>query len=602
MVFRILLFVFLFLSAVSIFGQESRLAAEYFRYGEYDKAAVLYHQLYKSSRNTGFFVQYYKSLLFAERYDEAMNAVDDHLKSNPRDIHINILKGNLYERTGNLNDAEKYYQIAIDRIGNNNINVINVANTFLDFSKYDHAISAYKIGSGSGQDPSAFYRRIGDIYSMKGDSENMVEYYLLFLESNPNINQANVIKNNLTRQLGTGDFKNLELKLIRKIQDNPDNILFIDLLSWVYIQSDDYERAFRQITALDRRFNEDGNRVYRMAEDAKRAGQYQMAARAYKYLIDNKEPNSPFFMASASNYLTVMSDLIKLDTTTTRDDLEHLEELYNKFIGIYGINSRSAFLVLGLAELQALYLDEIDKSIEFLHDFVGRRNIDQENKARAKLALGDYYLIKGEVWEASLLYSQVDKAFTEGELGETARFKNGKLYYYSGDFEWAQIIFNILKPATTRLISNDAIEASVFISEAMGEDSISLPLMMFAEGELLVFQNKFDKAISKFDSVNFLFPDNNIEDYIWYQKAQIFKKLKNFEMARIMLTQIIDKYPEKLKADDAIFELAEIYEKVYGDPVRAKELYEKLFMEYPFSTKAIEARNKFRDIYDEPLP
>ncbi|MDV7396893.1 hypothetical protein RZS08_36180, partial [Arthrospira platensis SPKY1] len=82
MVFRILLFVFLFLSAVSIFGQESRLAAEYFRYGEYDKAAVLYHQLYKSSRNTGFFVQYYKSLLFAERYDEAMNAVDDHLKSN----------------------------------------------------------------------------------------------------------------------------------------------------------------------------------------------------------------------------------------------------------------------------------------------------------------------------------------------------------------------------------------------------------------------------------------------------------------------------------------------------------------------------------------
>jgi tetratricopeptide (TPR) repeat protein len=602
MVFRIILLIFSFLFAVYAFGQENRLAAEYFRYGEYDKAAALYFQLYKSSNNTSYFVEYYKSLLFSERYDEAMKAVDNHLKSNQRDIHINILKGHLYERTQRPEEAEKYYQIALDKIGNNNINVIQVGNTFLDFAKYDHAVSAYKIGSRSGQDPSVFYRRIGDIYSMKGDSDNMVDYYLLFLESDPNVSQANAIKNNLARQLGISGFKSLETKLIRKIQENPDNVLFIDLLSWVYIQADDYERAFRQITALDRRFSENGNRVYRLAEDAKRAGQYQMAAKAFKYIIDNKETNSPFFMNSASSYLAVMSDIIKLDTNTTRADLIHLEELYNNFIGIYGISSRSSFLVLGLAELQALYLNEIDKAIGLLHDFIERRNVDQENKAKAKLALGDYYLIKGEVWEASLLYSQVDKAFTEGELGETARFKNAKLYYYTGDFEWAQIIFNILKPATTRLISNDAIEASVFISEAMGEDSLNTPLMMFAGAELLVFQNRFNEAIAKFDSVNYVFPDNNIEDYIWYQKAQIYKKLKNFEMAKTMLNQIIEKYPDKLKADDAIFELAEIYEKVYVDPLKAKDLYEKLFMEYPFSTKAIEARNKFRDLYDEPLP
>ena len=198
-----------------------------------------------------------------------------------------------------------------------------------------------------------------------------------------------------------------------------------------------------------------------------------------------------------------------------------------------------------------------------------------------------------------LLYSQVDKSFVEGELGEIARYKNGRLYYYNGDFEWAQIIFDILKPATSRLISNDAIETSVFITETMGEDSVSVPLTMFAAAELLIFQNKFDAAMSKLDSINLLFIDNNLEDDIWFQKAEIFKKLKNFELAKKMYEQIINKYPTELKADNAIFELAGLYEQVFDDKEKAKQLYEKLFFDYPFSTLAIESRKKFRTLNGE---
>jgi tetratricopeptide (TPR) repeat protein len=350
---------------------------------------------------------------------------------------------------------------------------------------------------------------------------------------------------------------------------------------------------------LDRRFNEDGGKVYSLAEDAKRAEQYRMAAKSYKYILDNKEPNSPFFIVSASNYLSLMSNIIKLDTTTTKQELLDLKSLYDKFIEIFGISTRSFFLVLGQAELQALYLSEPDSAINLLQNALNRDNIDMESKAKAKLALGDYYIIKDEVWEASLLYSQVDKSFVEGELGEIARYKNGRLYYYNGDFEWAQIIFDILKPATSRLISNDAIETSVFITETMGEDSVSVPLTMFAAAELLIFQNKFDAAMSKLDSINFLFTDNNLEDDIWFQKAEIFKKLKNFELAKKMYEQIINKYPNELKADNAIFELAGLYELVFNDKEKAMQLYEKLFFDYPFSTLAIESRKKFRALNGE---
>ena len=596
--FTILVF---FLTTVSCSGQENKLAAEYFRSGEYEKSASIYYDLYKKTLNVTYFTYYYKSLLFSEKYEEALKAVQKHLDRQPKDIQLHVLEGYLYEKTGKESKAEKQYEKALNLIDNENLKVINVANAFLDIAKYDYAIEAYEKGAAAGINNSFYYKQIGDIYSFKGENEKMIDYYLAYLKGTSDINQTGSIKSSLSRQLDKNDFTLLETKLIALIQENPDNVVFIDLLSWVYIQSGNYEKAYRQITALDRRFSQDGNKVFGLAEDAKRADQYQMAAKCYKYIIDNKEQNSPYFLVAASNYLSVMSNLIKLDTTTSKEDLIEVENLYNKFIGIYGINSRSVFLILGLAELQALYMNETDKAINLLQDLINRGNIDLESKAKAKLALGDYYLIKGEVWEASLLYSQVDKSFLEGELGEIARFKNGKLYYYNGDFEWAQIIFDILKPATSRMISNDAIETSVFITETMGEDSVSIPLKMFAAAELLIFQNRFDEAMSKLDSINFLFTENNLEDDVWYQKAEIFKKLKNFDLAKKMYEQIINKYPSELKADNAIFELAVLNENVFGDKEKAKELYEKLFLDYPFSTLAIESRKKYRQLNGEVL-
>lgn len=35
--------------------------------------------------------------------------------------------------------------------------------------------------------------------------------------------------------------------------------------------------------------------------------------------------------------------------------------------------------------------------------------------AEIKLDLGDYYMMSGNVWEATLLYGQVDKQFKEKE-------------------------------------------------------------------------------------------------------------------------------------------------------------------------------------------
>lgn len=594
----IILFILIISTVKFTLGQE-QLANEYFKSGEYEKAALVYNNMYKQSQNKSHFTMFIKSLLYSESYDDAIGALNNYLKKKPQDIDMMVWEAYALEKAGKVEKAEEMYNDVLKQASNSIYNVSTVANTFIEIGKYENAVKVYESGIQITQNKSVYFNQIGYVYSLMGEVNKMTEYYLKSLIANPEEFQLSNIKNNFSRIFSNKDFQSLESMLIKSIQENPDNLMLIDLLSWVYIQSGNYDKAYRQITALDRRYGEDGRKVYSLAEDAKRAEQLSMSAKAYKYIIDNKDVNSPYFLISASNYLTIMSNLIKLDTTLTSDNLIELEQYYNKFIQIYGISSRSTPLLLGLAELKALFMNHIDDAIKLLEDFINRSNIDSESKAKAKLALGDYYLIKGEVWEASLLYSQVDKSFVEGELGEIARYKNGKLYYFNGDFEWSQIIFDILKPATSRMISNDAIETSVFITETMGEDSISVPLQMFSSAELLIFQNKFDDAMSRLDSINFLFPDNNLEDDIWYQKAEIFKKLKKFDLAKKMYEQIIEKFPTELKADNAIFELAILYEKVYHDTEKAKQLYEKLFIDYPFSTLAIESRKKFRQLNGE---
>ena len=89
----------------------------------------------------------------------------------------------------------------------------------------------------------------------------------------------------------------------------------------------------------------------------------------------------------------------------------------------------------------------------------------KQDKAELKLKLADIYLYKDEVWEATLLYSQVDKSMKEEPLGHEARFKNAQLRYFIGEYEWAESQLKVLKAATSKLIANDAMTLSLVIKD-----------------------------------------------------------------------------------------------------------------------------------------
>ncbi len=587
----------LILWAIGAQAQNSKLADQYYLEGEYQKAGDLYlklHETAKKNNNYIYFNKYIECLLALHHYDQAEKEIKEQIKLQPDDFSMLVTLGNVQERTGNYEAAQASYRMAIDKLPAKMDAITRLGNAFLGQAKYDEAIETYEKGEQLLGKPGTFSYQLADLYKRNGDIPKMIEQYLYSLHASPDRLQN--IQNLLQRSLQPEDYSELLVQLYVFIQEYPETDYFPEMLAWTFMQQKDYSKAMRQAKALDKRLGENGLRVYRLAQIAGNDKDYATAIDGYEYILSNQGVGTPYYLEAKRASLATKRRQITDNYNYTIEQLRVLEAEYLSFLSIHGIHSGTALIVSELAMLEALYINDLPKAISLLEEVVNLPGINNYIQANAKLDLGDYFLMQGEVWEATLLYSQVDKAFVEELLGQDARFRNAKLSYYNGDFEWAQTQFDILKTSTSKLIANDALDLSIFIMDNLGLDSNAHALGEFAKAELLIFQNKLEEAIEKLTILGNIYPEHGLQDDILYLKAKLFEKKRDYITAESLYQEIIEKFPEEIRADNALYYQAQLYEHQLNDVEKAKVCYEKLFVDYSDSTFAIDARKRYREL------
>lgn len=590
---RVLLLLCGLFFATILSAQEARLAQQYFRDGEYEKASVLYEKLAEANpENPYYFDRYVDCLLSLEQYDECERAIKRQLRRQPDNIFLYVTYGKLFERQYKDDEAREQFELAISKMPKERYTIVRLANSFMSLTKYDLAIAAYEKGAKSLKDDLIFAYNLGDLYRRKGDTPKMIESYLNSLDENPD--RLDRIKTTMQRYLADEDYTELQKQLYTRLQSNENAVYYPELLAWVFIQKQDYQNAFRQVRALDRRLKENGSRVFKLAEIAANAKDYDAAIEAYEYIVEQKGITSSYYIDAKREALRARKNKITEGFAYTETELRELERQYEGFLNEFGRSKLTASIVSELANFEALYLNDLNKAIALLTEMVEYPNVDRYVQAYGKISLADYYLMKGDIWEATLLYSQVDKAFKEDVLGHEARFRNAKLSYYAGDFQWAQAQFEVLKASTSKLIANDALDLSVFIMDNLGLDTTAQALTLYSQADLLVFQNRFEDAFQKMDTLLQEFPEHALEDDVLYLRAQIYTKKREYEKAAEIYQRIVDNYSDGIRADNSLFRLAGLYENQLNDLEKAMSLYETLFIDYSGSTFAVEARKRFR--------
>ncbi|MEZ4958090.1 MAG: tetratricopeptide repeat protein [Saprospiraceae bacterium] len=589
---------FLLLLFLPVFGsaQDAKLAQQYYQDGEFEKAAIIYKKLYDAqNHNDYYFDKYIECLIATEAYSSAETALEQELKQNPKNIRMYVLYGNLYERQFKEPEAEAQYQKAIKKLPADQYEITRLASTFSKLTKYDLAIQTYEKGSELIKDKQVFAFNLAELYRRKGDIPKMVENYISTLAAYPE--RLNTVERQMQRYLSSDeDYLELQSQLYARLQDEPDAVQFIELLQWNFIQKKDYKNALRQAKALDKRLGENGARVFQLATTAYNDKDYDAAIKAFDYIVEEQGKSSSFYLDAKRESLRARRNKLVEGFSYTEPDLREIEKAYEIFLDEFGRNKTTATIIAELADLEAFYLNDLDKAIALLDEMINYPGINIQTQCSGKISLGDFYLMQGEIWESTLLYSQVDKTYPNDHLGHVARFKNAKLSYYNGDFQWAQAQFDVLKASTSKLIANDALDLSVFIMDNLGLDTTDQALRLYAQSDLLTFQNRFDEAFLKLDSLVQLFPEHSLEDDVLYSRAAIYMKLRDYEKAASLYGEIVEKYPDEIRADNSLFALAELNERQLNNAEKAMEYYEKIFIDYSNSTFSVEARKRFRKL------
>ena len=561
-------------------------------------------ELYKRSPDSAY-SRYLSMLIDAKKYKVAEAVVQERMNRKinnnmyGRDAFLHIDLGNTYAYEKKYDKATQQYDSLLMIINGDDLLTQHVVRAFQDAGNEEYAILAYEKTAQILNAPFLYNLPLARLYDKCGEISESIDM-LLVPYPGQGVNLENV--KSLMLELMGSDSTKLALTqkaLFRKINEDPGNAYYAELLTWIYTQKNDWDGALMQMEAVDERNKEGGKRLIDLAHLALAAKQYEIADKAYDNVIaQGKE--APFYMAAMSEQLHTTFEVIKNDSVINMNAVNDLAKRYDTFLAQYP-RLYSSTAAADFAELQAHYAGNAPRAIEILQKALSRPDTRREVAGRFKLQMGDYYVLSGSLWEASLTYSQVDKEFKQDILGEDARFRNAKLAYYRGDFVWAQRQLSVLKASTSELIANDALYLSVLITENV-EDSNYYPLERFAYAGQLMFQNKDAEAGTLLDSINKAFPKHPLNDDIIMLRAEIALKHHDYNKALGYLKTIYEKYKEDVLGDDAVFKMAEIYQNNMHQPEQARHYYEQLIIDYPGSTYVQTARQRLAQINNGLLP
>ena len=579
-------------------NSDLRIAYRYANSGECEKAIELFESFEKKLSIHSYFNSYFQCLIKTQNYDQAISLAQETSQAHPQQIKYMAYLGLAHKANNNTYKAEKEFKKSINGLRPKKTNDVTVlATIFSSNGEYEWMIKTFE--KGQELNPNfEFGFMLATSLSNLGQTDQMIETYLDLIEKNAS--SLNTAKIRLQKSLGRtksaeDNYELLKNKLLPRVQKT-NNTALTELLVWLFIQSNEYEAAYIYTKALDKRLKEDGNRMYELAYIAYENQSLEHAIKCYQYLIKQGQSNAFYKDAKISEVIVAGEMLTKSKHSST--ELSELEKKYQSTIDEFGISKDLAYLIKDYAQLKAFYQYDYDGAISLLQECIDLL-LESPIQAECKLMLGDIYLITNKEWDAIIQYSQVEKAFKENPIGHEAKYRRAKVSYFQGQFSWAQAQLDVLKGSTSKLIANNAMKLSLLITDNMGLDTSALAMQMYAKADMLDFQNKHQESLHLLDSMLSIFTGHTLSDEIIFKKAEIHLKKEEFEQAATFFETVVSDFAFDILADDALFQWATLLENKLNNKTKAKELYEKIIIDYSDSIYTTEARKRFRKLREE---
>lgn len=571
------------------FGQSDALAKQYYEKGEYKKAIVAFEKLYKKSpRKVNYFIAMISSYQQLEDFETAQKLLLEAIEVPKSSPILLVETGFNYDLKRDSINANKYYEKAAQYTEAKASASYIIGRAFEKKSLLDYALRVYQNAMIANPNYN-FLNNIARIYGEKGDVEKMFSSYLDLIKDR--VEQKGYAQRIISQFLRNdpNDENNILFRkiLLKRNQDEP-NLLWNELLSWLFIQQKQYKRAFIQEKAIYMQGDASLQRIFDLARMSIEDGDKETAHEVLTYIIENSSQDTTKIRAS--------QNLIQLDIEAVTDgNYDEIQKKFDVLFASYERNYRTVLLQRDYGNFLAFQKNNPEAAISYLKETV-QLKLTTRQRATVKLALGDILVYKEQFNQALIYFSQVQKALKNDVIGQEARFRVARTSYYKGDFEWAESQLKILKSSVSQLIANDALKLKLIISDNSLEDSTQTALKKYAKADLLSYQLKETEAIAMLEDILQNHKGEKIEDEALLMQAKLYEKRAEFDKARLNYKKIIEFYKEDILVDDAYFAMATLYLNHFDDPDKAKQFFEEIIFNHQDSIHYVEAQKAYRKL------
>jgi tetratricopeptide (TPR) repeat protein len=517
------------------------------------------------------------------------------IKQFPDDYKIKVALYILYEQTNQHNKKDKLFKNILSSLKANNYEIQTLGNEFIAKKHWTEAKVVFLKGRELIFDNTAYSWQLSNIFFQEGDYQNIAKEYLIQLENNPK-----TLKQIETNILGLITNNQDIAPIIEKEWEtywkkNNNNPYFAQFGIWLYNQTKQYDKSFELAKQIDNKFEEEsGATMLSFGEDMLNSNNINYALKAVNYML-KKGKESAFYQRCRALSISLSYKQFIEKPMKSDNDFTKLEADFTYFFKEFSFSKETFEIILQMGNFFAFHINKPQEAVDMLEEAINK-GLSTNQKGEIKLLLAKIYNRYGDMWQASLYCSQVEQDCKNSYLADEAKLLKALFSYYNNEIPWALSQFKALRSSTTKLIANDAMSYSILIEENIDQDSTYNGLRLFANAEKELEYNNPELAKAYLDTLTSSYIHHPLFDDVFLLKAKINIAVNNFDKAKEYLNESLKKYPYELTADDALFLLSEICLNKTNEKALAKELLEKIILDYPNSIYVTEARKLLKEL------
>ncbi|MDC1067625.1 tetratricopeptide repeat protein [Candidatus Kapabacteria bacterium] len=593
-----ILSIFILLTSL-VFTQDKKyeFAKSYLDNGQFEDAARLFNELYLENPNDQKVVEGLISSLYStNKYSELLPILEKYSPTT-KDPGIEALLGDVYWKNSNIEKAKSTWDNTLKKY-NKRVDAYKVVASAQSRNRlFDDAIQTYLTARKNLTDKLIFSDELIKLYISLGYYEDGSKETINGLNINRSVPTAQGRFYALMSTEGATEFIGTFLKNLA--DNNSKNLVFQDLLAWYFNTTKNYTDAFEVYKRLDQLRNSKGGTIFKFAETSRKDANYNSALIAYEYIIDNKSSYDRYLAKALFGYARTLEEEMDSKKFISEKNINRIIKRYEEIIDE---NPKSPLAEEAFFRIGTIFKDNIndyDKALEYFNKLI---NIfkNTEKSAYAILNIGDLYLLKGELKNATDTYLKVLSNYPSGMKNPRfkASYNLARAYYYQGNSEKSLENLQPLLAIQNENIANDAIQLTYLIAENKDftEAADSLGRADFLSITALTIKDSLDVE-NAYYNINKKFPATPASERAYLNLSKFFIK-NNPQKTISIIDDFLYLFPSSILIDEMLIMKAKSFIAL-GDKQEAQDTFSKILIDYPDSIYLQEARDSIRKLRGE---